>query len=712
MTCARCAARVERALAGVPGVASVRVSASSGRAVVEGTATTGTLVRAVESVGYGASPATVAHMRDRIEARRRERREEAEAWKRRSWAALLALPVIAISMAPMAGYHVPHGGLLEAIIATVALLVIAPPFYRRGLPDLLKLRFDMDSMVALGTLVAYLASVFELFSGGHHLYFEDSVAVLAFMTLGRYLEARSKDRASSAVEGLVDLLPPMARRLEDGAETEVPTDLIAPGQRVVIRPGEKATVDGVVVEGRAAADESVLTGESMPVEKGPGSKVIAGSLVHGGRLVVEAERTGEETSLGEILRELESIAEKRTGYQDFADRVIGFFMPVVLATAAVTFAGWWIVSGDVLAALRPTVAVLVIACPCAIGIAIPVAVSVGAGAAARRGLLIRDPTALDRIPGIRVFVFDKTGSVTEARMRVGAVRAPGGDPGGMIRLAATVESASEHPIARAIVEAAGPGFRPGAVEEFRAEPGLGVEGRVEGRKVRIGRLEWIAPDLDGGEREWIAARAGEGMTVFAAAVEGKGPADRVLIAVEDALRPEAPEAVMKIRKAGYRTVLLTGDRAATAEAVGRRCGFDEVRAEMLPAEKARAVEELRARHGGVAMLGDGVNDAPALAASDIGVAMASGSGLAFEAGHVALTRPDLRLLPELLVVGRAIRRKAHENLFWAFAYNVVLIPAAAFGVATPMMAAVAMGLSDVTVVLNAMRLWRFATPRS
>jgi Cu+-exporting ATPase len=568
----------------------------------------------------------------------------------------------------------------------------------------------MDSMVSLGTLIAYLASLHQVLIGGHHFHFEDAVAVLAVLTVGRYLEARSKEKAALSVEGLIDLFPHRGRVVRNGQEEEIPAEAIAVGDEVAIRPGEKAPIDGLVLDGRAEADEALLTGESLPLSKSSGDRVIAGSLILGGRLVVRAERTGEETTLAGILKEMERIGAKRSGYQDLADRVIRVFMPIVLATAILSFLGWWLATGEIQAALRPAIAVMIIACPCALGIAIPVAISVGAGAAARKGILIRDPAALDAIPGLGVFVFDKTGSVTTGRLRLAALRARGLDEAEAFRLAAAVERGSEHPIAEAFrVAMKERGLESiGRLEDFRAHPGEGVEGRIAAWRIRIGRPEWcgVAPGTD--EKVWLDGQAA-GRILFAAEYRREdGAIAAAWFALEDAPRPEAAAMIAALKRKGLKTVLLTGDREATAARVGAILGFDAVRAEVRPAEKAAVLRELRAGGGGVAMLGDGVNDAPALAEADLGIAMGSGAAIAAEAGSIVLLKDDLSLVPEILRLGDLIRRKARQNLFWAFFYNTILIPAAAFGVMPPMAAAMAMALSDVTVIGNALLLWRFA----
>lgn len=698
MNCAGCAAKVEKALSNVAGVASVRVMLQAGRATVEGDAKADDLVEAVRKAGYDAAPYTAGRIRERIERRRTERREKAAYWKRKCLWALLAVPAIALEAARFAGADVPRFGEIQFVLATVALAFLAPPFYRKGFPALVRFDFDMDSLVSLGSATAYVASLVALATNDPHVYFADAVAILAFLTLGRYLEARGKERAAEAVEGLIDVEPREAVVVRKGREVRVAAEEVVPGDAVVVRPGEKVPVDGVVEEGAAEADESLLTGESVPVPKRAGDAVIAGSTLAGGRLRVRAERTGEETALSEILREMDAALEGRTRYQDLADKAVRVFLPIVLAVAALTFAGWWWRTGSIWPALRPTIAVLIIACPCALGIAIPVAISVGAGVAARRGVLLREPAALDRIPKIRTFVLDKTGCVTTGKFRLVEFRAEGIEKDEALRLAAAVEAASEHPLGKAIAKAAA--CHLAEVESFRATPGEGVAGRVAGREVRIG-----TPDFAGLEEDaWSLKQAARGRTVFAAAF-GENASAR--FALEDAPREEAAEVVAELKRRGYRTVLLSGDRRTAVEAAAARLGFDEARAEVKPSEKAEAVRRLKTT-GAVAMVGDGVNDALALAEADLGIAMASGSHLAVEAGSATLARNDLRGILDLLDLGDAIRRKAAQNLFWAFAYNVILIPAAAFGIAPPMAAAVAMALSDLTVIGNALRLWRLA----
>jgi Cu+-exporting ATPase len=697
MDCAGCVGKVTSALKSVEGVVDVRVSLASQRAVVTGRALPSVMIAGLRDAGYEASVGDDSSVADRIRRRRTERIETAAFWKRKLYASILAIPVIALGMA---GVHSHAGNLLQFALGTATLILLAPPFYRRGLPDLLRLRFHMDSLVSLGSLTAYLTSLHGLAVGGP-VYFEDAVAILGFLTVGRYLEARGRIWAGESIDSLIDLVPREAAILRDGSEERIDARLICESDLVVVRPGEKIPVDGIVAEGEAECGEALLTGEAAPVAKRPESRVIAGATVHGGRLVVRAESVGERTTLFEILREMERAADGRTRYRDLADQAVAVFMPIVLAVAVATLIGWWLRSGDILAALRPTVAVMIIACPCALGIAIPIAVTVGAGIASRRGVLIREPAALDRIPELRVIIFDKTGSVTHGRFRLAGVRAEGIGEREAVELAASVEAASEHLLGSALlkeVETTAP------VAEFSSAAGLGVSGRVREREVRVGRLEWLGLEAD----DWVRNESGAGRTVFGARYRSGDQEAKAYFAVEDEVRANASEVLRSLRASGYRVVLISGDRIETVRSVADRLGFDEFRAGVTPREKAALVREYRAASGCVAMVGDGVNDAPALAEADLAIAMGGGTALAIEAGSAILVRDDLAAILDLLRIGDAIRRKSRENLFWAFIYNGLLIPAAAFGMAPPMAAAIAMALSDVTIVANTLRLWRLA----
>jgi P-type Cu+ transporter len=695
MDCAGCVRKVTVALKNIEGVADAKVSLASRRAVVSGRARPDALIAGLRDAGYEASIGDDLGIAERIRRRRAERLETLAYWKKKLYATILAIPVIVLGMS---GVHSHTGDLVQFALGTVCLLLLAPPFYRQGLPDLLHLRFRMDSLISLGSLTAYLTSLHGLYSGGH-VYFEDAVAILGFLTVGRYLEARGRIWAGESIDSLIDLIPREATILRDGQEERIDARLIAEGDLVVVRPGEKVPVDGSVTEGDAECGEAVLTGEAAPVAKHPGSRVIAGATVHGGRLVVRAESVGEGTTLAEILREMERAADGRTRYRDLADRAVAVFMPIVLAIAAATLVGWWIHGGDFLAALRPTVAVMIIACPCALGIAIPIAVTVGAGIASLRGVLIREPSALDRISELRLIIFDKTGSVTHGRFRLVGIRAAGIGDSEAMELAAAVEAASEHLLGRALLAEV---KAPRPVTAFSSDAGLGVSGRVGEWEVRVGRLEWLA--LDAGD--WVRRESDAGRSVFGARYRSGDREAHAVFAVEDEVRADAAEVLRALRARGYRVVLVSGDRLETVRAVAERLGFDEYRAGVSPREKAALVKEYRAKMGCIAMVGDGVNDGPALAEADLAIAMGGGTALAIEAGSAVLVRDDLAAILDLLTIGDAIRRKSRENLFWAFLYNSILIPAAAFGVAPPMAAAIAMALSDVTVVLNTLRLWR------
>lgn len=705
--CANCAVTITEAIKKVNGITNVSVSVQNSTAYVEGNFNSEQVLASITQAGYLPKLSTAQRIKDRIEKRRIERLTEVKYWKQRSYFSIAAIPTIILSMSNMHGASNTNV-ILQAVFTTIGLLILAPPFYKKGLPDLIRLRFDMDSMVSLGTLLAYSVSLFELIRGGTHFYFEDSVAVLAFMTLGRFLEAKSKSRAADSIENLIDMIPSKTILLESGIEKEITTDLIKPGDIIVIKPGSKAPIDGKVIEGQAYADESILTGESTPQVKNPGSRIIAGSLIYDGRLIVESERTGEETSLGEILRELEKIGDKKTAYQLYADKVISIFMPVVLFFAASTFISWWFYSKNIFSAIKPTVAVLIIACPCAIGIAIPVAVSIGAAAAARRGILFRNPAVLDCITSIKTFIFDKTGCITFGKLSVREIITHNISVEEALQLTASAETASEHPIGKAVLDFyTGNNFH--KLISFKAEPGAGTEADTGEWFIKTGRIDWLNLELNNEHSNWINKMQNQGYIIFGSYYKKRDKDAFALFALQDSIRPESPEVIAALKSLGIRTILLTGDNKRTADAIGTKIGIDSIISDVKPFEKKEKVREFKVKYGTTAMLGDGVNDAPAILEADIGIAMALGAGVTVEAGAVSLIRPDLRLTLDIIKIGRAIELKAKQNLFWAFAYNVILIPLAALGIASPMMAAIAMGLSDITVVLNAMMLWKLAS---
>ncbi|MDQ3982894.1 MAG: cadmium-translocating P-type ATPase, partial [Actinomycetota bacterium] len=690
MTCASCARRVEKALAGVTGVVDAAVNLPLEKATVrtDPALDPASLEAAVAAVGYelqevaGEPPAAGG--------------DDAAARRRPLGAAALTLPTLLLAMlGPM------HGRALwvQAALTTPVLFWAGRGFYVNALKQARHLSASMDTLVALGTSAAFGYSVVSLFTH-REVYFETAAVIVTFILLGRYLEARSRSRASEALRSLLALGAKEARVVRNGAELLVPVEAVAAGDIVRIRPGERVPADGVVREGRTSVDESMLTGEPVPADKAPGDEVYGGTLNASGSVLVEATRVGADSALAQIARLVADAQGRKAPIEHLADRVSAIFVPIVLALAAITFAGWTITGHASEDAIVAAIAVLIIACPCAMGLATPAAIMVGSGRGAQLGILIKGGDVLERSGGLDTVVFDKTGTITHGRMAVtDAV------PDDVLRLAAAVESPSEHPIAQAIVGAArerGSALEP--VEDFESTPGLGVTGRIDGSVVRAGRAEFA------GVAETAAAVALEekGKTVVWVSRDGVAEG---FVAVGDTVKPTAAEAVRRLHDQGMRTLLITGDNRTTAAAVAATVGIDDVRAEVLPGDKVGAIRALQSEGRTVAMVGDGINDAPALAQADLGVAIGTGADVALEAADLTLVGGDPLLAAAAIDLSRRTLTTIKQNLFWAFAYNVVMIPAAALGWLSPMIAAGAMAFSSVSVVLNALRLRRFEVAR-
>jgi Cu+-exporting ATPase len=646
----------------------------------------------------------------------------------------LTLPVFLLAMGDMlpgapVGHALGRGARwLQLGLATPVVLWGGLPFFRRGLASL-RTRLNMFSLIALGTGAAWAYSVlatlapglfpdsFRGHGGEVEIYFEAAAVIVTLVLLGQVLELRARSRTGAAIRALLGLAPRSARRLrEGGAEEEVPIDAVQAGDRLRVRPGEKVPVDGVVLEGRSSVDESMVSGEPLPVEKGPGEPVIGATLNGSGSFVMRAERVGRETLLARIVQLVSEAQRSRAPIQRLADQVAGWFVPAVIGAAAATFVVWASVGPEprLAHALVSSVAVLIIACPCALGLATPMSIMVASGRGAAAGVLFRSAEAIERMRSVDTLVIDKTGTLTEGKPALAAVvPEPGFGEDELLRLAAGIERGSEHPLAAALVAgAAQRGLALAEAEGFEARPGKGVLGRVEGRSVALGNRALFAElGIDAAPfAERADALRREGRTAAFVAVDGRAAG---LVAVADPLKASAPEAIAALREEGLRIVMLTGDSRVTAEAVARRLGLDEVEAEVLPAQKAEVVRRLQAEGRVVAMAGDGINDAPALAAADVGIAMGTGSDVALENAGVTLVKGDLRGIVRARRLSRATLRNIRQNLFFAFAYNALGVPVAAgllypfFGVLlSPMIAAAAMSLSSVSVIANALRLRR------
>ena len=726
MTCASCANRIERKLNKLDGV-SASVNYATEKATVDfdaGATPAEELVAAVEAAGYGAVLPSAA---PEAGAADDEPDPTAPLRRRLVISAALALPVLLLSMIPALQFD--NWQWLALQLATPVVLWGGWPFHRAAWANLRHGTATMDTLISLGTLSAWLWSLYALFLGdagmpdmrmpfdlfpegrSDELYLEVAAVVTVFLLAGRYFEARAKRRAGAALTALLELgAKDVALLGEDGTERRVPVEQLHVGDRFVVRPGEKVATDGVVESGTSAVDQSLLTGESVPVEKQPGDAVAGASVNAGGRLVIRATKVGADTALAQIARLVTEAQSGKAPVQRLADRVSGVFVPIVIGLAVATL-GFWLGAGEPATyAFSAAVAVLIIACPCALGLATPTALLVGTGRGAQLGLLIKGPEVLESTRSVDTIVLDKTGTVTTGRMKlVDVVTADGTDRTEALRLAGALEDASEHPIARAIAAAARDelGALP-AVEGFANREGLGVEGAVAGHGVVAGRpallADWSMP-LPAGLQAARAEAEGAGRTAVAVGWDG---AARAVLVVADTVKPTSAAAVASLKALGLRPVLLTGDNAATARAVAAEVGIDEVIAEVLPAGKAEVVRRLQGEGRVVAMAGDGVNDAPALAQADLGLAIGTGTDVAIEASDLTLVSGDLRAAPDAIRLSRATLRTIKQNLGWAFGYNVAALPLAAAGLLNPLIAGLAMALSSVSVVLNALRLRRFS----
>ena len=725
MTCASCANRIERKLNKLDGV-TASVNYATEKATVDfdpGSVEPEQLIAAVKAAGYQA----VLPSENSIDEA--DGLDETAALRRRLIvSAVLALPVLLLSMIPALQFDLWQWLALQ--FATPVVLWGAWPVHRAAWANLKHGAATMDTLISVGTLTAWLWSVYALFignagmtgmkmpfdlwpdanAGADHLYLEVAAAVTVFILAGRYFEARAKRRAGAALAALLELGAKDVAVLDaDGVERRIPVEQLAVGDRFLVRPGEKVATDGTIEQGASAVDQSLLTGESVPVEKQPGDEVAGATVNVGGRLVVRATAVGSDTALAQIARLVTDAQSGKAPVQRLADRVSGVFVPVVIGLAVATL-GFWIGAGEELSfAFTAMVAVLIIACPCALGLATPTALLVGTGRGAQLGLLIKGPEVLESTRRVDTIVLDKTGTVTTGRMSlVDVATVPGVDGDEALRLVGALEDASEHPIAQAIARAAKErvGSLP-AVESFANRAGLGVEGVVEGHAVVAGRpallADWamhLTPELQAAKD----AAERQGRTAIAAGWDGQV---RAILFVADTVKPTSAEAIASLKALGLRPVLLTGDNQSTARAVAAEVGIDEVIAEVLPADKADVIGRLQTEGRVVAMVGDGVNDAPALAQADLGLAIGTGTDVAIEASDLTLVSGDLRAAADAIRLSRATLRTIKQNLGWAFGYNIAALPLAAAGLLNPLLAGLAMAFSSVSVVANALRLRRF-----
>ncbi|GAB2934503.1 heavy metal translocating P-type ATPase [Streptomyces heilongjiangensis] len=732
MTCASCAARIEKKLNRMDGVtATVNYATEKAKVVYSTEVTVPDLIATVEAVGYTAkrpAPPPGSGGSDGEAAEEPAETDELRPLRQRLIAAVaLAVPVVAMAMVP--AWQFEYWQWLSLTLAAPVVTYAAWPFHRAAWANARHGAATMDTLISVGTTAAFLWSLWALFfgtagtpgmthafeltiarsDGSANIYLEAAAGVTAFILAGRYFEARSKRKAGAALRALMELGAKDVTVLREGREELIPVTELRSGDRFLVRPGEKIATDGTVVEGASAVDASMLTGESVPVEVGIGDAVTGATVNVGGRLVVEATRVGSDTQLARMARLVEDAQNGKAAAQRLADRISAVFVPIVIALALGTL-GFWLGNGsDLSAAFTAAVAVLIIACPCALGLATPTALMVGTGRGAQLGILIKGPEVLETTRKIDTIVLDKTGTVTTGRMTLLAVHtAEGTDETDVLRLAGALEHASEHPIAQAV--AAGAAERTGTLpvpEDFTNVPGLGVQGVVEGHAVLVGREKLLA--------EWAlempvelarakAAAEAAGRTAIAVAWDGEA---RAVLEVADAVKDTSAQAVSRLRALGLKPVLLTGDNKAVAEAVAAEVGIDEVIAEVMPEDKVDVVRRLQGEGFSVAMVGDGVNDAAALAQADLGLAMGTGTDAAIEAGDLTLVRGDLRAAADAIRLSRRTLGTIRSNLFWAFAYNVAALPLAAAGLLNPMIAGAAMAFSSVFVVGNSLRLRGF-----
>jgi P-type Cu+ transporter len=716
MTCASCVSRVEKALKQVPGVLSAEVNLATETAEVKlsgGAATLDQLMAAVDKAGYRAW----ALQAEGSDANAGPAQKTTATWWPVALSAALSAPLALPMLGALFGQHWMLDGWLQWLLATPVQFWLGARFYKAGYKAVRAGAGNMDLLVALGTSAAYGLSVYQLLvqGGMEHLYFEASAVVITLVLLGKWMEARAKGQTTEAIRALNALRPETARRRIKGRDEEIAMALVAVGDLIVVRPGERIAVDGEIIEGATQVDESLITGESLPVSKHEGDHVTGGAVNAEGLIVVRTTAVGAESTLARIVRMVESAQAKKAPIQRLVDQVSAVFVPVVIVIAAITLLGWGLLTGNWEAAILNAVAVLVIACPCALGLATPTAIMVGTGAAAKRGILIKDAEALEVAHRVRIVAFDKTGTLTEGRPEVVALEPAGGATrAALLALSAAIQAGSEHPLAKAVTTLAlKEQVNVSAASQVRAVAGRGMSALVERRELRLGSPRFMQDlKVDVSEfAERAQALEAEGRTVSYLADVSGAPQLLGLLAFGDTLKPTAAPAVASLHALGIQTALVTGDNQGSAQAVAKQLGIDIVHFQVLPENKATLIGQLKAQvqdqGGRVAMVGDGINDAPALAAADVGIAMATGTDVAMHAAGITLMRGNPALVADAIDISRRTYAKIRQNLFWAFIYNVVGIPLAAFGLLSPVIAGAAMAFSSVSVVMNALLLRRW-----
>jgi P-type Cu+ transporter len=707
MHCASCSVRNERTLNKLKGVRSASVNLATHSARVEfdeSVLSEGAIHQAVVENGYGVLTQEFAQ-----DHKERVRKELQSARMRAFLALLFAFPVVVLAMfnidLPWAFRGHNAGVWIEAALSAVVILGFGWEFHIGMVRQARNLAANMDTLISLGTLAALLYSLWAMLAGEHHLYFETGAVIAALILLGRYFEARSRGRASEAIEKLMELGAKTAHISRDGKEEDIPIEEVKVGDVLLVKPGEKVPVDGKVIKGSSSLDESMLTGESMPVSKSAGDDVFGATINLSGAFQMRTTKVGADTTLAQIVKMVAEAQVNKAPIQKLADQVSGIFVPIVLVIAALTAAGWYVFTGDFYQSFIPAVAVLVIACPCSLGLATPTAIMVGTGLGAKRGILIKNGEALEKGKKIDVVVFDKTGTLTEGKPKVTDIACEaklGADE--LLRLAASVEKFSEHPLAQAIVRAAQEkNLSLAEAHDFTNQAGKGVQGRIGDAAISVGSVRLALENgiSLGPQARTVEKYESDAKTVIAVTL------DRELagvIAVADTLKEDAKAAVDLLHAQGIETVMITGDNQRTAEAIAKQIGIDQVFAEVLPQEKAEKVRALQQGGRRVAFVGDGINDAPALVQADLGIAIGTGTDIAIEAGNIVLVKGNPLKVVEALNLSRLTFKTIRQNMFWAFFYNIAAIPLAAFGLLNPMVAAGAMAISSVSVVGNSLRI--------
>ncbi len=709
MTCAACSARVEKALSKIDGVIRSNVNLSTNKALVQfysGSVSDETLIKAVEKAGYKAQ---VEYERN-IDREKELREKEIKSLKTSFIISLIfTIPLFSAMFFHMAGIHnILTNGYFQLLLATPVQFIVGYRFYKGAYKSLRGGGANMDVLVAMGTSAAYFYSLYNLLAGVHEYYFEASAVIITLILLGKTFEAIAKGRTSEAIKKLMGLQPKTARVIKDEVEKDIPIEEVQIGDIIVVRPGERVPVDGVIIEGNSSIDESMITGESIPVDKSVGDEVIGATINKFGSFKFQATKVGKDTVLSQIVKMVEEAQGSKAPVQRLADKISGIFVPIVIGIALVTFLIYYLVVGDFNIGLINAVAVLVIACPCALGLATPTAIMVGTGKGAENGILFKSGEHLERAHEMKAIVFDKTGTITKGEPEVTDIIPVGNmDRDELLKLAATVEKTSEHPLGQAIVKKAEENLLMiEEAEEFTAIPGKGIKAGFGNKTIYVGNrrlMEEENMDVKSLE-ERLSQLEEEGKTAMIVAVDGNIEG---IIAVADRIKESSKEAIEKLIKMGLEVYMITGDNERTARAIGEQVGIENILAEVLPENKAEVVESIKAKGKKVGMVGDGINDAPALAAADVGFAIGTGTDVAIEAADVTLMRGDLMSIVTTIRLSHRTMRAIKQNLFWAFFYNTIGIPFAALGFLNPMIAGAAMAFSSVSVVTNSLRLRKF-----